>query len=89
MPDYEKLFEDLEESIKNKDYAGQLQGTILFNSEAAARQKLAEGGNVFAPSMYSIDNIYNTILNKVAQDKLLNFLQTSGNDGGKYLGGLK
>ena len=42
MPDYEKLFEDLEESIKNKDYAGQLQGTILFNSEAAARQKLAE-----------------------------------------------
>ena len=60
MPDYEKLFEDLEESIKNKDYAGQLQGTILFNSEAAARQKLAEGGNVFAPSVYSIDDIYNT-----------------------------
>ena len=60
MPDYEKLFEDLEESIKNKDYAGQLQGTILFNSEAAARQKLAEGGSVFAPSVYSIDDIYNT-----------------------------
>ena len=36
-----------------------------------------------------IDNIYNTILNKVDQDKLLNFLQTSGKDGGKYLGGLK
>jgi len=64
MPDYEKIFEEIEESIKDlKTQTDNLPAQILFNSEYAAREALGGAepglGSLFAPSVYTIDDIWN------------------------------
>tara|TARA_R100000458_G_C8275135_1_gene250137 strand:- start:36 stop:2144 length:2109 start_codon:yes stop_codon:yes gene_type:complete len=79
LKDLKQLYGALSDDIAN----------ITNKIDPSLNRQWNRASNYYRAGKDRIDNIYDTILKKADVDKILNFLQTSGKDGGKYLGGLK